>query len=417
MFNAEFLRRKFTAVLAASLVIALPAHADAGKRFTIAVISDTQNYADHNRQRAKGYPIDAAELLYDQLNAIERRLVSNGGDVAFVTAVGDMWQSPTEPLDPDHVDSGLRIKYVTERKTAFDPAADFEIPTVVRAFKALEGKTPFSVVPGNHDYDSQYVLEAPTLRVHVGGLRKFTAAFGDQSSFFRDRDWYIASFNDGANSAQVFEGGGYRFLHVGLEMEPADDVLDWANGVVKAHPSLPVIVTVHDYLNPQGERKPIPELSLKDDHPGKPPVHNNAEDIWQKFIRPNAGIFMVLSGHQGGQAMRVDKNAAGYSVYQILTDYQVRHQLVDSVKPLKPGQGSTGDGWMRFMTFDFNKPIPTMHARTYSTVYKAYSVDIPKYAEWYKPDDHPEKSDEDYLALDDFEIVLDDFRTRFGNGK
>ncbi|MBW1881893.1 MAG: serine/threonine protein phosphatase, partial [Deltaproteobacteria bacterium] len=54
--------------------------------------------------------------------------------------------------------------------------------------------------------------------------------------FFADKDWYKASFRGGANSAQVFEAGGYRFLHLALEMAADDEVVAWAQSVIDAHP-------------------------------------------------------------------------------------------------------------------------------------------------------------------------------------
>jgi hypothetical protein len=32
----------------------------------------------------------------------------------------------------------------------------------------------------------------------------------------KDKQWYIASFEGGAESAQIFEAGGYRFVHLAL---------------------------------------------------------------------------------------------------------------------------------------------------------------------------------------------------------
>jgi hypothetical protein len=52
--------------------------------------------------------------------------------------------------------------------------------------------------------------------------------------------------------------------------------------------------------------------------------------------------------------------------------------------------------------------------RTYSTYFKAYSSELPNYAAWYKPQEHPELSDADFLAEDEFTIELDDFVKRFG---
>src|SRR3546814_17903395 len=70
--------------------------------------------------------------------------------------------------------------------------------------------------------------------------------------------------------------------------------------------------------------------------------------LWQKLILPNDQIFMVLSGHQHGQSRRIDKNAAGHMVYQILADYQDRGQalamLAPDAKPAALGDGRSAEG-------------------------------------------------------------------------
>jgi hypothetical protein len=82
---------------------------------------------------------------------------------------------------------------------------------------------PFSVVPGNHDHDHLWtdpnhpplVAEAHGEVIdlidqigglHVGELNNWTQVFGSDTPMFRDRPWYVSSFRDGANSAQLFEG-------------------------------------------------------------------------------------------------------------------------------------------------------------------------------------------------------------------
>ena len=75
--------------------------------------------------------------------------------------------------------------------------------------------------------------------LHIGGLENFRSVFGEDSELFRDQAWYVDAHNGGASSAQLFEAGGYRFLHLALEMQPADDVLTWAQGVIDRHPGLP----------------------------------------------------------------------------------------------------------------------------------------------------------------------------------
>src|SRR3546814_18761983 len=99
------------------------------------------------------------------------------------------------------------------------------MPTARAGYSILSGKLPFSVVPGNHDYDSVWsdarwpatADAASPLRygmLHYGGLDNFRSVFGSDSDFFKGKPWYVGAFNGGADSAQIFAAGGYRFLHI-----------------------------------------------------------------------------------------------------------------------------------------------------------------------------------------------------------
>src|SRR3546814_3048910 len=127
-------------------------------------------------------------------------------------------------------------------------------------------------------------------------------------------------YNCGADSAQLCDAGGYRFLHSGFGMAPSDAVLKWAEGVIKRYPGLPTIVSTHSFLNRAGERRENPAVDFK----AVNPVHNNPQDVWDKFLSQNDQIFLMLSGHQYGQAHRVHLNRFGHKVYQVLSDYQGR---------------------------------------------------------------------------------------------
>ena len=69
-------------------------------------------------------------------------------------------------------------------------------------------------------------------------------------------------------------------------------------------------------------------------------VGNSGEAIWNKLIKKNARIFMVLCGHwanAGGEWHQVSANKAGQPVVEILADYQTRE--------------NGGNGWLRLITF------------------------------------------------------------------
>lgn len=403
--------------------------------FTIAVIPDTQNALDYKHQKAEGFAIDSSELFIQQMQFVAERSVSNGGNIVFLASVGDVWQHQTERMDSDHRERGFEFTanpYFAQEIEVTDKAFEVEIPKAIEGYQIIsDAGLPFGVAPGNHDYDAMWSDKSfppnTTLKpqqltmtpealgmLHIGGLDNFRSAFGDDKAFFKDKPWYIDSFNGGANSAQKFAAGGYTFLHITLEMQAANDVLDWAQQVVKNNPGLPTIITTHDFLDTHGERRanPIVDLARID-----PDHHNSAEQLWKKLIAPNDQIFLVLCGHHHGQAWRVDKNDKGHQVFQILADYQGRGQAgIDQGQALNPYRQipvGTGDGWFRLMTFTMGN-IPNLQVGTYSSHYKAFSSQLETYAQWYKSYEQPKMSDAEFYRADQFMLTLDDFYQRFG---
>jgi hypothetical protein len=363
---------------ASALALAGTAHA-ADTSFTIAVIPDTQNYIDYTHQTAEKYPFDAKDMFLEQMRYVVSRLRSQGGDVAFVSALGDIWQHQTKLIDPAHAGRGFKrgLNPIMDKAFAPTPKVEqIEMPTAREGYAMLIGKTPFSVVPGNHDYDAmwtdsnhpaaaKFVDMSSMGLLHAGGLDNFRSVFGADSAFFKGQDWYVASHDGGADSAQIFTAGGYRFLHIGLQFDAPNASLEWAAQVIKAHPGLPTIVSTHDYLETDGSRMPNPII----DNHAIDPIDNTPQMVWDKFISQNDQIFMVLCGHEHAQAFRTDPNAYVHKVYQILSDYQDRHQTVIDAGMKPSGFDGIGDGWLRFMSFDMSGATPVVHVRTYSTHY------------------------------------------------
>ncbi len=407
-----------------------PAPAAEPRVFTLAVIPDTQNYIDFRHQTVEGFEFDAADLFIEQMRYVAANSVANGGDIAFVASVGDVWQHQTIRIDEEHRRRGIDIEpdpILAKRAVRTEQVLNIELPKAVEGYRIVsEAGLPFGVAPGNHDYDAAWSVRGyPPNRqktwsqlersvedlgiLHIGGFDNFRRVFGADTDFFRDRPWYVAHFRGGANSAQIFSAGGYDFLHIALEMQPGDDVLRWVELVLDTHPGLPTIVTTHDYLNASNQRLPHPLIDLARIDPLH---HNSAEQLWRKLLRRHDQIFLVLSGHHYGQGFRVDANESGNPVYQILADYQSRGRAaVDFGRERKVG---IGDGWLRLMRFDFATDPATISVRTYSTHYRKFSSATAEYADWYKAGEQPEMSDAEFHAADEFVIRLDGFARRFG---
>jgi hypothetical protein len=186
--------------------------------------------------------------------------------------------------------------------------------------------------------------------------------------------------------------------------------------VIRSAEQTTTIVSTHDYLSPTNERLTagVFDFTLVDAE-----NHNTTQQMFEKLIEPSDQIFLVLCGHYVGQGYRVDENVKGRQVHQVLADYQDRGQVgIDSGKPpLGPtgGPAPLGDGWLRLLHFDTEANPPTIAMRTFSTYYEKHSSELPTYAAWYREHEQPTMSDAEFLAAEEYEIVLDDFRARFGS--
>lgn len=349
-----FSRRQLAITLcAAFLTAAMPAWAET---FTVAVVPDTQNYSDATLSQPQGADIFARQMRY----LVDKREEKN---LMFVTFVGDIVQHGDGQFRQT-VEGGAedRFRYWNSRA---------EWDNANRAVSILSrSPIPFGMSPGNHDYDNYSWWDGPDspgAGRPLSGGRTWDYYFGPRSRHFAGKPWYGGAFNQGLNSYQFFTGGGKRFLHLSLEMQPTADALAWAQEAIDANPGLPVIVTTHEWLNPaltgQTERSNGHQSYFAgSDH--LPP-----DAVWDRFIRKNPAIFLVLCGHNWtptvdgisqGENLRIDHNDAGYPVYQLLQDYQGNTIGPDG----KAGSANGGAGWMRFIQFDTDRR--KIHVYTYS---------------------------------------------------
>jgi hypothetical protein len=221
----------------------------------------------------------------------------------------------------------------------------------------------------------------------LSGSGPWVQSFGSSSSYFAGKSWYGGASNSlatnpGLSSYQIFSAGGKSYLSIELEMEAGDAALAWAQHVIDTHKGLPTIVTTHEYITPPARNDTslpgvVPATRAADGYlAGSPGGWNSAQAVWDKFIKTNDQIFMVLNGHawnptvngvSTSENIRIDNNDAGHPVYQILTDYQGNTIGPNGVIGSDPG----GDGWLRLMEFDTT--TNTIHFVTYSPTLNKYA--------------------------------------------
>jgi hypothetical protein len=345
---------------ALALTSLLGAVAASAATFTIGVIPDTQNYCDQIASENVNFgngsvsvnPQPASFGIFQR----EMQYLASVPNLAFVTHVGDIVQN--------------------------GDLYDQEWQRATNAMGILAAANiPFGLVPGNHDYDI-YNHPAGQNRP-LAGNAKFNQYFGPNSPFFAGQSWYGGSHTDaqgsgGTSSYQTFTAGGRTYLHISLAMEASDDTLAWASSVIASHPGFPTIVTTHEYLSHLNDANGVPIL-LSDGYMepanGLTEGNNQAQAVWNKFISQNDQIFLVICGHNwsstatdgtsDGENLRIDNNAFGHAVYEVLNDYQGNTIGPDG------NMIAGGAGWMRLMTFDTVQN--TIHFQTYSSELQQYA--------------------------------------------
>jgi hypothetical protein len=237
--------------------------------FTVAVLSDTQNYSEK-------YPgIFDAQTRWLAENAQRENIV-------FVTHVGDIVQNGN---------------------------VETEWNVAVPAMKRLIGTIPFGVVSGNHDYDIVGDPKAP--------LENYRRRFG-QDLFGKVPTTKGFGPEDGS-SYHIFRAGKRSILSLHLEHDPRDVAIAWAQSVLEKNKNLPVMLTTHTYLSDVTD--------ARDTKPFSRAGGNSPEGLFQKLVRKNPRIFLVQCGHwwtAGGETLQTSTNDYGGRVIELLSDYQGR---------------------------------------------------------------------------------------------
>ncbi len=226
-----------------------------------------------------------------------------------------------------------------------------------RSLARLDGRVPYIISPGNHDYG---------YRRSENGMTHFPEYFG----FERNPCWRnicVAAFPN-RNGVVSIENAAFEFkddkwgclLVVTTEFAPRDEVLDWAAGLISSdrYRNHKVIFMTHSFLmHKSAERTDNERYSIS--------PRNWGRQVWEKLVSKSSNIVLVICGHKGqpggfddSVAYRIDRNAAGRPV----------HQMMFNVQAIGGGwDGNGGDGWLRIL--EFMPDGRTIKVRTYSPLF------------------------------------------------
>lgn len=230
--------------------------------FTIVALPDTQFYS-------RNFP-KIFQAQTDWIIANRTRL-----NVVYVAQLGDL------------VNDG--DKFPAQWLAATNALYRLESP----ALTGLPEGIPYGVVPGNHD--------------HVGGTKGYNASFGPEH--FAGRKYYGGHFGtNNQNHFDRFSAGGLDFVVVYVDFNSADpgmnySALDaWSYGVLQANAGRRSMVVTHDLLAVTGDWEAHGRA-----------IYNNLRDC--------TNLFLMLSGHNHGEARRADV-FAGHTIHTCLSDFQ-----------------------------------------------------------------------------------------------
>lgn len=285
--------------------------------WTLAILPDTQVYSER-------YPeIFAAQTQWIVDNKEKR-------NIAFVLQEGDITNNGSEK----------------------------QWANAANAMSRLDGVVPYIIAPGNHDYQGAKDSKRFTL------MDKFFPV-----SKLQQQPTFGGTFERGKpeNSYSLFSAGDRDWVVIALEFGPRDDVLRWADIVLKKYPDRSAIIVTHAYLYNDDR---IYDITKYPDQKWNPHGYNktkfaggcnDGQEIWQKLVSPNKNVAFVFCGHVlgDGAGRLVSRGEMGQTVNQVMANYQMR----------KDG----GEGYLRLM--EFLPDGKTVQVRSYSPCLHEYLTD------------------------------------------
>lgn len=241
--------------------------------FQVILLPDTQHYSDL-------YP----EIFNKQTEWIAERVTSH--NIKAVIHLGDIVEHGDNTTEWVNADAAMQ--------------------------KLDVAGVPYSVLPGNHDLDTN----PPT---------NYNLYFGPDR--FTGKSWYVnhRGTNNDYNVIE-FEADGFTYWVLSMKYSPsrgAGSATEWANTLLAANQDKRVILATHSFLDTDGS------------------YTGSGTNIFNDIVAINPNIFLVVCGHMHGVAYR-QENVLGNAVEMLLQDFQ---------DELHPDDGvACGNGWLRVLT-------------------------------------------------------------------
>ena len=220
----------------------------------------------------------------------------------------------------------LNIQYVVHMGDITDNNKESAWEVASSSYKILEeAGIPYSVVCGDND------IKNPQKNSYDG--KRHTELFNKYfpvSRFDKPGSWWKGGFFDLGkidNYYCLFRYRDYRYMILNLEIAPRSPVLKWASTICSGNSTEKVFVVTHDYIDSQGKRlDDLKTFELHGKDANGKPKGNNADEVFNKLIKKNPNILMVLCGHKNGTYEKTVKipldSGKTRKVFEILSDFQ-----------------------------------------------------------------------------------------------
>ena len=242
-----------------------------------------------------------------------------------------------------------KIEFVFGMGDITNKTTDAEWLAAKEQINKLNGVLPYSIIRGNHDTSA-----------------KLNEYFANSTYMSQFNGFFEAGKID--NAWRTFSVGKTDYLLVNLDFGPSDTLLNWAGGIIEAHPNHKVIITTHCYLYRDGTTLDANDVAPPNKTGTNDGARNNGDQMWDKLVSKYENIFLVLSGHDPSENVVATQTVGdcGNVVTQILVD----PQGVDN-----SAEGATGMVAMLY----FSNDGKTLTVEQYSTVKNMYYMNTSQF--------------------------------------
>jgi 3',5'-cyclic AMP phosphodiesterase CpdA len=180
-----------------------------------------------------------------------------------------------------------------------------------RCFGMLDGKVPYLLVPGNHDYSGGRTNMMSEF-FPVSELQKWPTFGGVLDADRLDNNYHL------------FRIGDQDWIALGLEFGPGRRAIAWADEVLAKHRSRMAIIVTHAYMFYNNERFDYRKDKQRASPHGVGGDGADGQELWDGLVRKHSNVMIVVCGHvaTGGLGYRVDEGDCGNTVHQMMCCYQ-----------------------------------------------------------------------------------------------